>query len=573
MQFVESKGIISNNLVLDSFQNNFASRTSSFSSYTPKTISSSPIKSIKTDLQVKSKSKSKYKREMVRIKPLQFQEKFELFPQLFSLDDMFQASLESRTKNVYSQRFVRFIDWLKASHAIDSTFPLLSDLIKFSDLAKIDEIISTYLVCKFNQRANSGGTLAGDLSAIMFGLQKEGMIISGDFLSACNRVIKGATNLVRIYKNPYIGLGCRALLNPMLNAMLKHCKNSLQRLRLLVPCRFGLRAEHVCCDLKGDSPFDRHLKHNHISFGPTKHESPKWVSIRTGKDKNHQKLVSLERTVYCSCHMKDYPCVVHELYSYFNNTSPLPPDGCLLRNDDGSPLTYHSYNLFTYIMAELIGINPSFYTSHAYRKGCASELKLGGMGLLDIKNFGKWEGLHSMNIYVIIDNPDLRKFIQPEEYRVFRNKQGNPGFVRRTNANDVSFSDNVHLDLIKAKRRPKHSAKVKKITELNSRAKSNLASSVTTSKLVSSPPLVAPSSVSSRPIRSTRAKVNYNLDYLTSAVGLAAANAKREDPPPLKSKSSKSSKGMFRFSKSVIDDEFDGDVLPPSSSDIDSGED
>ena len=178
-----------------------------------------------------------------------------------------------------------------------------------------------------------------------------------------------------------------------------------------------------------------------------------------------------------------------------------------------------------------------------------------------------------MNIYVIIDNPDLRKFIQPEEYRLFRNKQGNPGFVRRNNASDASFSDNVHLDLIKAKRRPKLSAKVKKITELNSRAKSNLASSVSSSKLVSSPPLVVPSSVSSRPVRSTRAKVNYNLDYLTSAAGLAAASAKREDPLPLKSKSSKSSRGMVRFSKSVIDDEFDGDVLPPSSSDIDSGED
>ena len=226
----------------------------SFSNYNPKTGSSAPSRPIQP-------TQTKYKREMVRIKPLQLQTKYDLFPQLFSIDDMLEASLETRTKKVYSQRFLRFIDWLKASHAVDSSIPFLNDLVKSCSVSEIDTIIASYLVCKFNQRANSGGTLAGDLSAIMFGLQKEGMIINGELLSSCNRVIKGATNLVRMYKNPNIGLGARALLNPMLNAMLKHCKNPLQRLRLLVPSRFGLRAEHVCCNCKGSNKLDRHLKH------------------------------------------------------------------------------------------------------------------------------------------------------------------------------------------------------------------------------------------------------------------------------------------------------------------------
>ena len=555
----------------DLFRNNFSTLTTSLFNYSPKT-SGSPSRS---PIKLRAKSKTKYKRDMVRIKPLELQSKFDLFPQLFSVDDMLEASLETRTKNVYSQRLLRFIDWLKSSHDYNLSIPLYKDLIKSSSTSEIDDIIAKYLVCKFNQRANSGGTLAGDLSAIMFGMQKEGMIISGDLLSSCNRVIKGATNLVRIYKNPNIGLGARALLNPMLNAMLKKCKTPLQRLRLLVPSRFGLRAEHVCCNCKGKSKLDRHLKHKHIFFGPDNASSPKWVSIQTGKDKNHQEMVLLERTVYCSCHLKDYPCVVHELYNYFKDSSPLPPDGCLLRNDDGSPLTYHCYNLFSFIMADLVGLDPSFYTSHAYRKGCASELKLGGMDVMDIKNFGKWKRLGSMDIYVIIDNPDLRKFVQPEEYRIFRDKQGNPGFVRRASASSLAFSENVKLDLVKSKKRSKRNIKIAKITELDKRASLDSQTTHKVDKLVSnSSKLVSPSFVSPvRPIRSTRTKINYNIEYLSSAAGLAATSAKYEDPIPEKRSRKVSAKSNIKFSKTVMDDESDYEVVTPSSSDIDSGED
>ena len=286
-------------------------------------------------------------------------------------------------------------------------------------------------------------------------------------------------------------------------------------------------------------------------------------------------MVLLERTVYCSCHLKDYPCVVHELYDYISNTSPLPPDGCLLRKDDGSPLTYHFYNLFAFIMAELIGVNPSFYPSHAYRKGCASELKLGGMGLMGIRNFGKWKRLSSMEVYVIIDNPDLRKFVQPEEYRIFRDKQGNPGFVRRANTSDIAFSDNLQLDLIKTRKKSKSNVKINRITELNNRATLHSESTRKSDKLVSHSEKVVPPPIasSSRPKRSTRAKVNYNLDYLTSAAGLAATRAKNEDPLPSKHRRKKSHSSNIKFSKTVIDEEFDADIVALFSSDIDSGED
>ena len=180
---------------------------------------------------------------------MQQQSKFHKFPQLYSKTELLHHSVRSNTNSRYLQRANKFVNWLQDSNKLDPSIPKFDDFIKFSDIKTIDSIISDFLVCKFNQRGNSGGTLQGDISAIMFLMQTHGSIIQGELLPQCSRVIAGANSIVRTYKNPHLGEGTRALLNPMLEKQLELCKDPLQRLRILVPSRFGLRAEHVCSDL------------------------------------------------------------------------------------------------------------------------------------------------------------------------------------------------------------------------------------------------------------------------------------------------------------------------------------
>ena len=256
----------------------------------------------------------------------------------------------------------------------------------------------------------------------------------------------------------------------MLERQLEFCKDPLQRLRILVPSRFGLRAEHVCSDLIRKDGIPRFLKCSHIKFGFNKHNNPISASIVTGRDKNHDSLKELHRHVYCSCGLDNFSCVVHELYAYLNGAVSLPPDDCLLRNDDNSPLSYRFYNSFARKMAIMIGLPPRFYTSHAYRKGALTELSLGGTKLLDLVDFGKWGDVSAMKTYVKLDNPDLKKFYDVPAYRRFRNKQGNPGFETA-----VNFSVSEYLLAFKQKKRKesittKRRKKLKSIEYINKAA-------------------------------------------------------------------------------------------------------
>ena len=414
--------------------------------------------------------KHRKKREKLVIKPMQQQTKFSMFPQFYSRRDLIDKSIQSRTHKAYFLRNEKFTNWLKDSNAIDKNIPIWEDFIKLHDLKAIDGLIADFLVCKFNQRGNSGGTLAGDISAIMFCMQQCGCTISGELLPQSNRIVTGATNIVRMYKDPHIGEGTRALLNPLLNAQLECCDNIIQRLRILVPTRFGLRAEHVCSDKTAEDGIPRYLKRSHICFGPSDSDEPQWVSIKTGKDKNHKFLTHLNRTVYCSCQLKGYACVVHELHAYLHGSAPLPKDDCLLRNDDNSPLKYDPFNDYAKKLAILIGIPPRHYTSHTYRKAAMTEFSLGGMDPLEIREFGKWRNISFADIYVKWDNPELSLFCNVEEYRRLRKKQGNPGINTSVKMTGTQF-----LAALKSNRRKETSTvrlkqKLNKINQINKSA-------------------------------------------------------------------------------------------------------
>ena len=411
--------------------------------------------------------KHRKKRAKLVIKPMQQQTKFSMFPQFYSRRDLIDNSIQTRTHRAYFLRNEKFTNWLKDSNKIDKNIPVWDDFIKLNDLKTIDAIIADFLVCKFNQRGNSGGTLAGDISAIMFCMQQCGCTISGELLPQSNRIVTGATNIVRMYKDPHIGEGTRALLNPLLNAQLECCNNIIQRLRILVPSRFGLRAEHVCCDKTAEDGIPRYLKRSHICFGPSNSDEPEWVSIKTGKDKNHKFLTHLNRTVYCSCKLEGYACVVHELHAYLHGSSPLPRDDCLLRNDDNSPLKYDPFNDFAKKLAILIGIPPRHYTSHTYRKAAMTEFSLGGMDPLEIREFGKWNNISFADIYVKWDNPELSLFCNVEEYRRLRKKQGNPGINTAVKMTGAQFLTAIKTSRSKETTTIRLKQKLNKINQIN----------------------------------------------------------------------------------------------------------
>ena len=74
----------------------------------------------------------------------------------------------------------------------------------------------------------------------------QGNPITGGLLPTLQGLVSGANNIIRTYVKPDLEEGTRALLNPILEAMLARCKFDFQSIWILFTTRLALRSKHVC---------------------------------------------------------------------------------------------------------------------------------------------------------------------------------------------------------------------------------------------------------------------------------------------------------------------------------------
>ena len=72
-----------------------------------------------------------------------------------------------------------------------------------------------------------------------------------------------------------------------------------------------------------------------------------------------------------------------------------------------------------------IGLDKSNYGTHSCRSGGTTEKFLEGKNAIWIQNFGLWNNIGSVLIYIRPNNPDMKKFVNSmAEYQELRKKEG-----------------------------------------------------------------------------------------------------------------------------------------------------
>ena len=147
------------------------------------------------------------------------------------------------------------------------------------------------------------------------------------------------------------------------------------------------------------------------------------MSITTSHDKNNPHLEHMERVVYCCCDVTNWTCLVHEAKALFEN-NPLRPDDALVQCESGD-MYYRAMLKIVKDLVEKIGCDPSNYGTHSARSGGTTEQFLIGKEAVWIQNFGWWNNIGSVLIYIRPNNPDLLKFVSSTvEYMELRASEG-----------------------------------------------------------------------------------------------------------------------------------------------------
>ena len=91
-------------------------------------------------------------------------------------------------------------------------------------------------------------------------------------------------------------------------------------------------------------------------------------------------------------------CAVCIMFHYLSSR-PLAPSEPLFRFTTGQHLTYHHYNRIIKHLIQLIGLDPSQYSSHSLRAGAATQAARAGLAPEAIKRLGRWRS-HAYMLYM-----------------------------------------------------------------------------------------------------------------------------------------------------------------------------
>ena len=345
------------------------------------------------------------------------------FGSWISSKQLMAASVHRATAKNYRAAGEMFYNFIKQKRRTNPTLPTLETMLSDLDLANLDSLMQEFVTYKFNRTANSGATLRHNASGILYCLAVDfGVVINAALLPGVGKHCTGADNILRELRGDQ-EKGKRAILNPILEAMLKHATDR-EKFALLVAQRFCLRSQHYCNNRKKrEQGYEtaQYIKNKHFQFIPDI-RNPRAVTLNTGKDKNHQQVFHMERTVHCSCNT-DWSCIVHTAQAWLRNKL-LPPDQALLQGRNGD-MTFSSMMCIIKTLIAKIGLNPDNYGTHSCRSGGTTEFFLEQRSGLWIQNFGGWKNLGSVQVYIKPNNPDLKKFVNSTvEYTEQREKEG-----------------------------------------------------------------------------------------------------------------------------------------------------
>ena len=345
--------------------------------------------------------------------------KFESF---VNAKKLMSASIKAKTAVGYRSIGKKFYGFLAHWRENDPRLPKIEDLLNNFDIFQLDSLIYNFLVLKFNAKANTGGTLRNNACGILYCMACDfGISISCDMLPGVRRICKGADNyLEEVYGERRIGKF--PILLPILEKMLKYATIK-ERLALLIAVHFCLRAQHYCNNRNSKSKNrDKYVKRKNFHFIPNQ-KNPRAVSIATAYDKNNPHLEHMERVVYCTCGVTKWTCLVHEAKKYFDKHY-LPPEAALVQCESGD-MHYKAMLNIVKSLIEKIGLDPDNYGTHSCRSGGTTELFLIGKQAIWIQNFGWWNNIGSVLIYVRPNNPDITQvFGSMVEYQELRTKEG-----------------------------------------------------------------------------------------------------------------------------------------------------
>lgn len=327
--------------------------------------------------------------------------------------DLINASVEKNylksSKNIWN----KYTSWLKNQHIHDPNYPTLQYLIVTQNMRQLNRTMMDWAVHEFNDTKNIGNTIKNKCAQILLQYNHYGIHLSLDFMPGISRICKGMNKIASKNWGKKVGKPKRAFLKPMIREMLKKCTNNNDRLRILFPFVFMLRAEHYVWN---DNPVNGkpYLKIGNLQFGTINPNTnaPDSLTIHMGKDKNHQFERDLQRTAYCTCHTKwAEQCVVCLTYRvlredlfHLNNDNPV------IRDTKGKQVTYNSQLKFIKAFARILGLEEKEYGTHSLRAGGATEAFLSGHTALEIQQFGDWECLGSVLRYIRPKNPELKIF-------------------------------------------------------------------------------------------------------------------------------------------------------------------
>ena len=373
-----------------------------------------PVKKMRMKKLKKKKPKAKkkpVKTPVLNIGRCTNNSKKKALPKFFTEQELVAHSVSSTVATRYTNMTKVFKLWLVEANARKpDTYPLFKDICKDGTIEQLNSILGAYLTWRFNNTCNAGATLMNHVCGILYGFALENIHLNAAALPSIHRICRGADNILKKYCDIDAKQGKRALLYPILTAMMNKL-SFIKGFNLLFATKFCLRAQHYVFDSKLAVGSYNAVKRSQVHFEFDKNNNPLAMSIINERDKNHKNAHYMQRTRFCECHTA-WPCVVHLGLKYFLMfPKNIGNDSTFIRKENGDPCTY-KYALSTIKEAcSLVGIDPQYYGTHSCRIGGVSEFFLEGKRASWIRSFAYWKNIKSVLIYIKPNNPDLDLFV------------------------------------------------------------------------------------------------------------------------------------------------------------------
>ena len=326
------------------------------------------------------------------------------FDHYISSKELMAASVQEKTSKIYRNYGIAFYEYIEKIRKIQKDLPLMADILNNFDIFQLDVLIYEYLTSKFNAKAVTGGTLRNTACGILWSLAVDfGISLTCELLPGTRKICKGADNTLRDIFGDH-PRGKYPILNPILEKMLDHATMK-EKFALLIAQRFCLRSQHYCNNKNENvRRKNNYIKIEDFSFIPNV-EDPRAISIATSHDKNNPNLEHMERVIHCCCEVTNWTCVVHFAKQYFEKYKYEP--GTALIQCKSGDMYYRAMLKIVKDLIKKIGLNPDNYGTHSCRSGGTTEWFLVGKQAIWIQNFGWWNNIGSVMIYVRPNNPDL----------------------------------------------------------------------------------------------------------------------------------------------------------------------